>query len=339
MRGWLNGYSWALKAYPRRYRSTRGEELLSTALDASDSTRRGYFRDIADIILHGMHQRLGIGADRFAGQALDLAALPGLMIGAALAIVMGVFGEWLPITTHAPLRLTVGPFWTDGPVVYGIWILSAAGALWRPKYQRLFAGLAAAATIGAAFVGKAFFAAPNLWQMGLLAAFTIPALVAPSTFGHHARSRIGPLAIGVLALVLLCWMRLTLTPPPFHWSPSFYWWGTWRIAQYVGYVGALALAVMCVLVVKQRLSLAGAVAVLVLPPLVVGASYPGSRNPHNDLALAEVVLVLALIVMANFIERRAPLGRRSVGLEKVDASPFGAAHVSDTVGGSTTEHL
>jgi len=289
-------YSRLLWVYPARYRSERGDEILATLLEASSDGRIAFARDTVDIVMHGTQVRLGLSADRFAGRVLTLAALPGLMMAAALSIVMFVFGELLPIVTHGPIALRFGPFWTIGPLVYLVWLLGASGALLWPRHRRPLAIICVLTTVAAIPVGNVFFARPNLWELLLLVGLGLPAVLAPGT-ARGRYTRVLAAGVGLLTLALLWLLEVTLAPAGLGWFPSFYWWGTWRMGHDMPYIGGVVIAVVCILLVVRQVDAAGAVAILSMPFLMASAAYPYERSVANSLSVIAAAALAAWFVI------------------------------------------
>jgi hypothetical protein len=77
-------YRRLLLAYPRRYRRTRGLEMLTTLLDASGpGQRRPAWRDALNLVAGGLRCRLALPGGRWLAVAMTLAALSAAALGAA----------------------------------------------------------------------------------------------------------------------------------------------------------------------------------------------------------------------------------------------------------------
>lgn len=70
-----------LRVYPKEYRDHRGEEILSTLLDASSGPDGPALRDLAVLVAHGLHVRLALTIERF-----GRGRLPRSVHGASLCI-------------------------------------------------------------------------------------------------------------------------------------------------------------------------------------------------------------------------------------------------------------
>ena len=72
----MTRYRWLLRAYPRAYRSARGEELVGVLLDAAPAGRP--IRVAANLVRHGLRARLGRPASR---SVVTWAALTAVICG------------------------------------------------------------------------------------------------------------------------------------------------------------------------------------------------------------------------------------------------------------------
>jgi hypothetical protein len=76
-------YAWfgslVLRAYPRRVRAARGEEMLGTLLDAGEDSTGAFIRGIASLLISGLRERAGenaqVGARRLVADAFCQAAV------------------------------------------------------------------------------------------------------------------------------------------------------------------------------------------------------------------------------------------------------------------------
>src|SRR2546423_9059455 len=84
MTGLERWYRRRLLAYPRRYRRTRGLELLTTLLDASGpDQRRPHWRDAVDVVATGLRYRFALPGGRWVATAVVFVALAAAALGAA----------------------------------------------------------------------------------------------------------------------------------------------------------------------------------------------------------------------------------------------------------------
>jgi len=85
-----------LRAYPKGYRNVRGEEILSTLLDASSEGDRNGLRDFLPVVAHGARVRLAVTAKRFGRGSLPRpvrGAIACLLLVAALNLLASVTGH------------------------------------------------------------------------------------------------------------------------------------------------------------------------------------------------------------------------------------------------------
>jgi len=136
-------YRRLLRAYPRRWRAERGEELLAVLLaEAADSGRcRPSQAEVVDLALNGLTARGREAMRPFSAKLRARVAALSLAGGAALAAVCLACGELSLIKGPVPAvsyrsMATFGPFLTLGALLYLGWLavllLTAAGRL-RPS--------------------------------------------------------------------------------------------------------------------------------------------------------------------------------------------------------------
>jgi hypothetical protein len=90
MSGLERWYRRLLLAYPRRYRRTRGLELLTTLLDASGpEQRRPHWRDAVDVVATGLRYRFALPGGRWLATAVVFVALATGALGAGLGARLG----------------------------------------------------------------------------------------------------------------------------------------------------------------------------------------------------------------------------------------------------------
>jgi hypothetical protein len=189
-----------IRAYPKAYRERRGEEILDTLRD--DARTMGTYESLRvgiDITAQGLRMRLGIAPDQFMGQALVAAALPGMMMAAAVAIVMPIFGHVLPDYRNGPGSW--GPATAIWPGLCIVWILGSLAAVVFPSWRRLVAAVCVAATLIVKFLlPLAPWGLPSGFL--LLGCLAIPSLLAARTPPRWSHRGFAVLA-GVLVLVAL----------------------------------------------------------------------------------------------------------------------------------------
>ena len=90
MTGLERSYRRLLLAYPRRYRRTRGPELLTTLLDASGpDQRRPHWRDAVNVVGSGLRYRFALPGGRWLATAVVFVALATAALGAAAGARLG----------------------------------------------------------------------------------------------------------------------------------------------------------------------------------------------------------------------------------------------------------
>jgi hypothetical protein len=86
-----------LKFYPKAYREERGEEIVATLQEAAEArVPRASLGDQISVAQYGLRIRLGLTSETMFGKALDVAAIPGLVMGAFFGIFLLISAE-LPV--------------------------------------------------------------------------------------------------------------------------------------------------------------------------------------------------------------------------------------------------
>lgn len=267
-------YTMLLRAYPRAYRDERGDELLGTLLDASAS--QGIIRNIGDaidLVVHGLQLRAGLTGDRYAGRVLGMAALPGFVMAATLAVVAFVFGEWIPMLTHQAIRLSFGPFMTMAPVLYLLWSIGALFVLARPRFQRPVAIICVLATIlFVPFSDALRYGRPPMILLVVLIGLGFPSTLAPQLVHGHSRKVRPLIVVGVVVATTLS--LLTQVVNSAYNGEVFYWRGLRELAFWMPVIAAGLLVLIGGALVMRRRDTAGTIAVLALPWALVGAWSP-----------------------------------------------------------------
>lgn len=256
-----------LRAYPKAYRERRGDEILATLLeDASTNGTYEGMRVGIDIVGHGLRLRAGIASDQPAGQVLVAAALPGMMMAAAAAIVMTVFGQVLPDFRYGPTSW--GPDTAIWPALCIVWILGCAAALFFPKSGRYFAAACVVATVIVKFLLpiESWGFPPGFL---LLVALAVPCLLAPRTSPIRSHRRfallVGAVVLGALAVVAIC------SPWVSSGGPIFY----GEFDRCAPYVAGTVIVCSIVLLATRRWVQGSALALLAIPWLLVPVVEPG----------------------------------------------------------------
>src|SRR3954447_2764767 len=101
----------ALLSYPADAREARGEEMLATLHDVSAGSRRGFAREIADLVRLGLRMRATttatVGARRLIADGLCLAAAWIMTLDLSTLVTQRARGMHDPLLAPAPLALLV----------------------------------------------------------------------------------------------------------------------------------------------------------------------------------------------------------------------------------------
>jgi hypothetical protein len=293
-------YARLLKVYPKRYRDERGEEILATLLDASpEGTGGPPFRDVFDVVCHGIQRRLGLTSERFGGRVLEIAAMPGLAMGAAFAVFLFIWGEWLPVSKHFPVYAASGPFLTIGPMIYLVWVLGAAGSLAWPRLRRPMAVICVTTTVLAWPIGKLFFTSPNFWQMAILVSFGLPGVLAP-TMGYYHRRIASSVSAAAMTFVLVWWFgAFHVVAPPYR--LSFYVYGNYFLGQGIPWMAGALILTTGVLFILHKPEVAGAVVVLTCPLWIVAAAVVRDANGVDGRVLTPFIGVGSIFLVAPIV--------------------------------------
>lgn len=112
-----------LRFYPRAYRDQRGEEIVATLHEAAEArVPRVALSDQISVAQYGLRVRLGLTSETMFGKALDIAAIPGLVMGAFFGLYLLISGD-LPVVSSKFFYPQFGPFLTVGPLFYLVWVL------------------------------------------------------------------------------------------------------------------------------------------------------------------------------------------------------------------------
>ena len=305
-----------LKFYPKAYREERGEEIVATMQEAAEArVPRVSLRDQISVALYGMRIRLGLTSETMFGKALDIAAIPGLVMGAFFGVYLLLSGD-LPVVSSRFFYPDFGPFLTAGPLFYLVWIVGVVVVLEWPQYRRRVAGVCMTLTIVGELLAKLVHRNPNMWEIAILVSLGLPSLLAPDVL--VTRRRVLPsLSVGVVTFATLFFVTNSRVNPGFF--NSFYWSGTYEIARRQPYVDGLLLALFVVLWITKRREVASAVLILSSPWIIVGVAYPLSLpylevNTLNVIALIAWAIGMALIVTTS---RYRPRPSSSVGLSAI----------------------
>jgi multisubunit Na+/H+ antiporter MnhB subunit len=298
-----------LKFYPKAYREERGDEIVATLQEAAEArVPRVALSDQISVAQYGVRVRLGLTSETMFGKALDIAAMPGLVMGAFFGLYLLISGD-LPVVSSRFFYPRFGRFLTVGPLIYLVWILAVVVVFEWPQYRRRIAGTCMVLTIIGDFVAKLVHRNPNVWEIAILVSLGVPSLLAPDVY--VTRRRILPsLSVGLATFAALFAMTDSHANPGFF--TSFYWYGTYEIAHRQPYVDVILLALFAVLWVTKRREVASAALILSSPWIIVGVAYPVSLqnlpvNLLNVIALIAWATGMALIVTTSRYRPRPPV--------------------------------
>ncbi|MHB1717675.1 MAG: hypothetical protein ACYCV5_10165, partial [Acidimicrobiales bacterium] len=206
-----SAYRRLLRVYPRWYREQRGEEILSTLLDAArPAQRRPSAGEAVGLVVHGAATRVGVGPDGSLAGVLGAGASPMLVAGgvlASVALVLGGAAQGGPgVRGPGLVEGAAGPV---APVLYGVWVLAVVlDVATRQRYQRSVVALAVLASVIALPVADLVgLGRPRLFVVAALVAFGAPSLLRPAWTLSHQRP--APMLVGGLAALamLASWAR------------------------------------------------------------------------------------------------------------------------------------
>jgi hypothetical protein len=297
-----------LSFYPKAYREERGEEIVATMQEAAEARGpRVSLRDQISVALYGVRIRSGLTSETMFGKALDIAAIPGLVMGAFFGVYLLISGD-LPVVNSRFFYPHFGPFLTVGPLFYLVWILGVVAVFEWPQYRRRLGGVCMTLTIVGELLAKLAHRNPNIWDIAILVSLGLPSLLAPDVY--VSRRKIFPsLCLGLATFATLFFATNTRVNPGFY--NSFYWSGTYEIFRRLPYVDLVLLALFAGLWIAKRREVASAVLILSSPWIVVGVAYPLSLqhlrvDALNVFALIAWVVSMVCIVTTSRYRPRRP---------------------------------
>ena len=297
-----------LRFYPKAYREERGEEIVATLQEAAEArVPRVSISDQISVALYGVRVRLGLTSETMLGKALDIAAIPGLVMGAFFGLYLLISGD-LPVVSSRFFYPHFGPFLTVGPLLYLVWILGVLVVFEWPQYRRRIAGACMTLTIVGEVLAKLAHRNPNIWEIAILVSLGLPSLLAPDVYVTR-RGVVPSVSVGLATFATLFFATNSRVNPGFF--NSFYWSGTYEIARRQPYVDVLLLALFAVLWITKRREVASAALILSSPWIIVGVAYPMSLqhlpvNTLNVIALVAWAVGMALIVTTSRYRPRPP---------------------------------
>ncbi len=288
MTGGSDRLDFLIRAYPKAYRERRGEEILGTLRE--DAPTLGTYESLRvgmDVVTHGIRLRLGIAPDQLMGRALVAAALPGMMMAAAGAMVMPIFGHVLPDYRDGPGSW--GPATAIWPGLCIVWILGSVAALVFPRRLRLIAAVCIAATAIAKFLLPS---APYGFPSGflLLVCLAVPSLLAartPPRWSHRGFAVLtGGLVLGALVIAAV----------RTQWYSSGVAGSYGDIVRCAPYVAVTLIVFSAILLVARRWVTGSAIALLATPWLLLPAANTGPFTAHTTISSLAVAAVCAIAV-------------------------------------------
>jgi len=307
-----------LKFYPKAYRDERGEEIVATLQEAAEARiPRVALSDQISVAQYGLRIRLGLTSETMFGKALDIAAIPGLVMGAFFGLYLLISGD-LPVVSTRFFYPQFGPFLTVGPLLYLVWVLGVMVVFEWPQYRRRIAVVCMALTIVGESLAKLIHRNPNIWEIAILVSLGLPSLLAPDVY--VTRRRVLPsLSVGLATFAVLFFVTDSRVNPGFF--NSFYYSGTYEIVRRQPYVDVLLLVLFAVLWIASRREVASAVLILSSPWIIVGVAYPLSLQFLNLDAFNVIALVAWFVAMALIVttSRYRPRPAASVELSPLNS--------------------
>lgn len=297
-----------LKFYPKAYREERGDEIVATLQEAAEArVPRASLSDRLSVAQYGLRIRLGLTSETMFGKALDIAAIPGLVMGAFFGIYLMISAD-LPVVSSKFFVPDFGPFLTVGPLLYLVWVVGVVVVFEWPQYRRRVAGVCMSLTFVGESIAKIVHRNPNIWEIAILMSLGVPSLLAPDVLVTR-RKVLPSLSIGLATFATLYFVTNNTAHPRFF--TSFYWYGTYQIANRQPYVDAMLLVLFAVLWVTKRREVASAALILASPWIIVGVAYPLSLqylsvDVLNVIALIAWAVGMALIVTTSRYRPRPP---------------------------------
>ena len=285
-------YRLLLRAYPRRYRARRGEEIIGTLLDAAaPGQRRPSRADVADLLGGGVRERLGLNALPGLANGLRLAGPIALTITAGLAA-----GSWVTGARHAA-----------GTVIAAAWVAAVLARVALPRTGAAPAVIAWLATVATAVAVDGMVPLRGTKQEWFLAPVVLGAIAVVGTLHRPALLERASLAAGGAGLAALSlagpalaipqqrefrsvYVDVTLNLP--QWALHF-----WLVPILLGVVG-VALATGR----RDTRALWAALILLVPTPLLVAPPYlpwtPAVPAVTGGRLASELMVLVLAIVLA-----------------------------------------
>lgn len=284
----------ALLSYPKAWRSSNGEIVLSTLSEVAEGEGRTAPRanQLWNVAATGLILRLN---EIVSPKTRDVISTVALGSGTAFAIVFFLIHTWSPWAAVdnylASAYPHFGPFINLGVIVYTFWAIALAFAVagkHRAARYALVAALGASITLGAINFAEDLWFGPTSTSLGLLAVLSILAMI--GTPRHAGRLA---LIVGVAILELAYVYGLEhLIHSEYVSDVDF-----WRVApQYsVASVVAIGIAASIVLGIARRRS--AATFALSSSALWALVFYVGALRNNFTTVLAQTALIVALVLI------------------------------------------
>ena len=314
-------YRRLLLAYAPPYRAARGDEIVATLLDLAPPGRRTPRPgEVADLVLSGVRQRLGVGS--IAG--LDAGFTVAAPVALTLAAGISAYAWWRVEPAPSPLGglPLFGEFRTLGPIAYACWLVAAVGrAILRPRLSRPLVAIAIAATLALPLLAPVTgIDRPPLWVLMALVGF---GLIAHLGTGPRATGGAAPsteerlsVAAGVVAVAVSA-STVTLIWPPVGGGWGYYYQPTIsRVGVVVGAAVASVAVIALLRLVQRRPAVDWLWATVLLglpsgwlgPFDTAGLRLAADRSVPHFGRLAQVLLAscVAAAAMVWLAQRRSP---------------------------------
>jgi hypothetical protein len=311
-------YRMLLLAYPRRYRTERGEELLATLMDAAVPTRRQpSLAEVGDLLWHATKLRLGVGGARPPRGLLAMTAGAGLSLSAALSLVALLFGElpvWGPDPGLNANQFGYGPFETTGIYAYGLvlaaWFCYVAG---RSRASRLLAAMGALAALGSYVCADSLRSRPNVTVLATLVVCLVP-LILTQDLPSRPRAAVAAVPVAAVLLGVAAFAALP-TGHPNHWDPRDRFYTdrlglVGRLHPVVPLLALVVLAVAAAMAVRLRRRELWSASTLVLAPALLIALGGGPAGggiqdrAQGNVPFVEMTAVIVAVGLAEAVMAR-----------------------------------
>ncbi|HEY5266712.1 MAG TPA: hypothetical protein VIJ40_07860 [Acidimicrobiales bacterium] len=264
-----------LSLYPKTYLKERGEEITATLQELDDASSRGLsFAHQCSVVCHGLQVRLGLTTESMFGKALDLAATPGLVMGAVFGLYLFIFGDVSIVNSSKFFVPHFGPFLTAGPLLYVAWILGVAAVFEWPQFRRRIAVLVMIITILGDIAARVAHRNPDTLDIALLISLGLPSVLAPTLV--ETRRRVWQsLAVGLVTAVALTFILHPSNPGFFT---SIYWSASFQLSEHMPIVDVLLAVTVVTLWSIRKREIASAIVILSSPWIIVATFYPLARS-------------------------------------------------------------